>query len=66
MTGPFYRLCDFTLKFGRSTGNTAGKNLTLLVNEFHKKVGVLIIDILYTALLETAVFLLLNVNRYGS
>ena len=55
-------LSHTTLILQRSTGDTAGKNLTLLVQELLQEFRILIIDVLDTALLETAVLLLLDIN----
>ena len=66
MTGAFDGLCDAALEFQRSACDAAGKNLTLLVEEFLEEFGVFVIDIFDTAAFETAVFFLLHVNRKGS
>lgn len=66
MTGSFDSLGHFLLIFQRSTGETAGQNFTLLVHEFLQKLTIFVIDVFDTALFETAVFFLLDVNCYGS
>lgn len=65
MTGSFDSLGHFLLIFQRSTGETAGQNFTLLVHEFLQKLTIFVIDVFDTALFETAVFFLLDVNRDG-
>ena len=66
MTGSFDSLGHFLLIFQRSTGETAGQNLTLFVHEFLQEFTIFVVDVLDTALFETAVFFLLNVNCYRS
>ena len=62
MTCTLHSLSHAALVFQRSTGYTARQNLTLFVEELLQELRVLIVDILDTALLETAVLLLLNVD----
>ena len=57
MTGSFHSLRNTTLELQRSTGNTARKDFSLLIQEFLQEFRILIVDILDTALLETAVLL---------
>ena len=47
----------------RRAGDAAGQDFALLVQELLKELGVLVVDVLDAALLETAVFLPLRVNR---
>lgn len=56
MTGTLDGLGHFLLELLRSTGQTAGQNLTLLVQKLLEKFRVLVIHILDTCLLETAIF----------
>lgn len=49
------------LKFQRSTCDTAGQYLTLLVEEFFKELRVLVVYVFNTCAFEAAVFLLLGV-----
>jgi len=49
------------LELQRSTGNTTRKDFTLLIQEFLQEFRVFVVDVLNTALFETAVFFLLNV-----
>ena len=65
MTGSFHSLGHFLLIFQRSTGETTGQNLALLVHEFLQEFGVLVVDVLDAALFETTIFFLLDVNRNG-
>ena len=57
MTGAFDSLGYFTLKFQAGSGDPAGQNLALFVEQFHQKVRVFVINVLDTRLLEAAVFL---------
>jgi small subunit ribosomal protein S18 len=52
------------LELLRSTRQAAGKDLTLLVEEFLEELPVLVIHVFDAELLETAVFLFLDVDRY--
>jgi hypothetical protein len=56
-------LRDLALELQGSTGDAAGKDLALLVEELLQELGVLVIDILDAGFLEAAVFLLANL--YG-
>jgi hypothetical protein len=56
-------LRHFALELQGSAGDTAGKDLALLVEELLEELRVLVIDILDAGLLEAAVFLLANL--YG-
>ena len=44
---------------------TSRQDLALLVHELQEEVGVFIVDVLYTAFLETAVLFLLDIDRDG-
>ncbi len=66
MTRTLHGLGHTALEFQRSAGDATGKNLALLVEELLEEFGILVIDILDTASLETAIFLFLNVYRQGS
>jgi hypothetical protein len=66
VTGTLNGLSHTTLELERSSGDTTGKELALLVEELLEEFGILVVDILDTASLETAIFLLLNVYRKGS
>ena len=65
MAGTLNGLSHATLELERSSGDTTGKELALLVEELLEEFGILVIDILDTASLETAIFLFLNVYRQG-
>lgn len=65
MTGTLDGLGHFLLELLRSTGQTAGQNLTLLVQKLLEKFRVLVIHILDTCLLETAIFFLPYIYRNG-
>ena len=56
-------LCHAALVFERSACDATGQNLTLLVKELLEELGILIVDVFDTALLETAIFLLFGVHR---
>ena len=58
MTGSFNACGHFTLIFQRSTGNPAGKNLTLFIQEFLQKFRIFIIHIFDLVLFEPAIFFL--------
>jgi len=55
-----------TLELERSSGDAAGQNFALLVEEFFEEFGILVVDIFDAATFETAIFLFLNVYRQGS
>ena len=59
-------LSHAALELERGTGDAAGQDLTLLVEELLQEFGILVVDVLDTATFETAVFLLAGVNRQGS
>jgi len=59
-------LSDTTLELETSACDAARKDLTLLVEETLEEFGILVIDILDTALLEAAVLLLLAIYSEGS
>ena len=65
MTGTLHGLSHLLLELLRSTRQAAGQNLTLLVEELLQELTVLVIYILDTQFLETAVLLLLYVYRNG-
>ena len=54
------------LELEARAGDTAGEDLTLLVEETLEEVRILVVDILDTALLEAAVLLLLAIYGQGS
>ena len=62
VTGTLYSLSYATLEFQRSTGDAAGKQFTLLVEELLEEFGVFVIDVFDTAAFETAVFFLLDIH----
>ncbi len=64
MTRTLNGLCDLLLELLRSTRQAAGKDLALLVEELLQELAVLIIHVLDAEFLETAVLLLLHVDRY--
>jgi hypothetical protein len=53
----FDSLGYFSLVFRRVAGKSSWKDFTLLIDEFQKEVGILVVDILDTVLLESAIFL---------
>ena len=61
VTCSLHSLSYTTLELQRSTGNTTRKDFTLLIQEFLQEFRVFVVDVLNTALFETAVFFLLNV-----
>ncbi len=61
MAGTLHGFGNTALEFQRSTGDAAGKDLALLVEELLKELGILVVDILDAATFETAVFFLLYV-----
>ena len=65
MACTLYSLSHTTLELERSSGDATGKELALLVEELLEEFGILVVDILDTASLETAIFLLLYVYRQG-
>ncbi len=62
MTCTLHSLGYATLELEGSTGDTAGKDLTLLVEELLEEFGVFVIDVFDTAAFETAVFFLLDIH----
>ena len=66
LASTLYSLSHTALILQGSTGDTAGKNLTLLVQELLEELRILIVDILDTTLLEAAILLLLRVDRRSS
>ena len=66
MTSTLHSLSHAALELQGSTGDAAGQNLSLFVEELLEEFGIFVVDILDTALLETAVLLLLDVNGRGS
>ena len=62
VAGTLNGLSDTALILEGSACDTAGENLTLLVEELLQEFGILVVNVLDTALLETAVLLLLDVN----
>ncbi len=56
MTRTLHGLGHTALEFQRSTGDAAGKNLALLIEELLEEFGILVVDVLDTAAFETAVF----------
>ena len=59
MTSTLDSLCDATLELEARAGDTAGEDLTLFVEETLEEVGILVVDILDTALLERQYFFFL-------
>ena len=57
MAGALDSFGHFLLVLVGGTGDTAGQNLALLIDELQQEVGVFIIDVLDAEFLETAVFL---------
>ncbi len=66
MAGALNGLSHTTLELQRSTCDAAGKDFALLVKEFLKEFGILVIDILDATSFETAIFFLFYVNRQRS
>ena len=66
MTGTLYSLCHAALELQRGAGEAAGKDFALLVEKLLEEFGIFVVDIFDAAAFETAVFLLLNVDRQGS
>ena len=52
----------FLLELLRSTGQAAGQNFTLLVEELLEEFSVLVIDILDTGFFEAAIFFLFDLD----
>ena len=52
MTGTLNSLSDTTLELQRSTGDAAGKDFALLVEELLEELGVLVIDVLDMTLIH--------------
>lgn len=46
-----------TLILEAGAGNATGKNLTLLINELEKKIGIFVVNVLDSGLLETTILL---------
>ena len=63
MAGTLDSLSHFLLVFRGCTRDTAGKDLALFVHKLQEEVGILVIDIFDTALLETAPFFVLGIYR---
>ena len=66
LAGALHGLSHAALILQRSTGDATGQNLTLLVQELLQELGIFVVDILDTALLETAILLLLRIDRRSS
>ncbi len=62
MTCTLHCLSHAALILQRSACDAARENLTLLVEELLEEFWVFVVNVLDTALLETAILLLLNVN----
>lgn len=62
MTSTLYCLCHTTLEFERSTGDTSGKYLALLVEELLEEFRILVVDILDATSLKATIFLLLYIH----
>ena len=62
MTSTLDCLSDTALILQRSACDAARQNLALLVEELLQELWILVVDVLDTALLETAILFLLNVN----
>ena len=65
MAGALNSLCHATLEFQRSAGDAAGKDFALFVEELLEEFGILVVDVLDAATLETAVFFLFYVHAHG-
>ena len=59
-------LSNFALELEGSTGDTARQDLALLVEELLEELRIFVIDVLDTALLETAVLFLLLIRSLRS
>ena len=62
MAGTLDSLGHFFLILVGSTGDAAGQNLALLIDELQQEVCILIVNILDAEFLETAIFLALGFN----
>ena len=62
MTGTLDGLSHATLVLEGSACDAAGQNLTLLVEELLQEFGIFVVNVLDTALLETALLFLLDVD----
>ena len=65
MTGSLDSLCYTTLILQGSTCNATGQNLTLLIQEFLQEFGILIVNVLNTAFLETTVLFFFFTSTVG-
>ena len=63
VTSTLDSLCDATLELEARAGDTAGEDLTLLVEETLEELRILVVDILDASLLEAAVLLLFTIYR---
>ena len=66
MAGALNGLSHATLKLEGGSGDAAGKDFALLVEELLEEFGIFVVDLLDAASLKTAVFFLLHVYRHGS
>ena len=62
VTGTLNGLSHATLEFQRSSGDAAGKNFALLVEEFLEEFRIFIINVFDSAAFETAVFFLFDIH----
>ncbi len=62
MPGPLDCLRDFPLKFQGSTGQAAGKNLTLFIQELLEEVWILVVNVLDIGAFETAILFPFDFN----
>ena len=65
MAGTLNGLSHATLKLQGSAGDTAGKDFSLLVEELLQEFRILVVDVLDTALLETAILFLFDITVGG-
>ena len=65
MTSTLHSLSHAALELQGSTGDAAGQDFSLFVEELLEEFGIFVVDILDTALLEAAVLLLLAIYGQG-
>src|ERR1017187_7822110 len=66
MTSPLHCGCNFSLIFQGSASQSSWQYFPLLVNKSHQKLFVFVVNVFYSALLETAIFLFLWLHILGS
>ena len=66
MAGTLNGLSHATLKLQGSASDTAGEAFSLLVEELLQEFRILVVDVLDTALLETAILFLFDIHSGGS